>query len=188
MSTQGNRDSHFVGEICPFLPFCHSPWSPCGGWAKPCMSPRHFIPGRPRRVPAPFMGPLCRSKPMPRAGHTRTRREGVETSTQSWPQWYLHFCLITSRATTVVHSHVDHFLAVCSHVDRQRPSPGVSGPAVAHQAIPQSGENTPLAAELAAHPHCIALATQWALMRAKDLASRVDFLWVRQLFVVNCIR
>lgn len=165
------------GKIRPFLQFCRRPWSSCGGWAKP---PRHFTPGSPRCVPAPSMGPLCRSKPTHRAGHTKTRREGVETSTQSWPQWHLHFYLITSRATTVVQSHVDHFLAVCSHIDQQRSSPGVSGPAFAHQTIPQSRGNTSFTAELTVRPRCIALATQWTLMRARDLANRVDFLWVRQ--------
>lgn len=65
---------------------------------------------------------------------------------------------MTSRATTVVQSHVDHLLAVCTHTDHQ--SLGVSGPAFAQQTIPQGQGNTPLAAELTACPRCIALATQ----------------------------
>lgn len=145
------------------------------------MSPRCFTLDSPCCVLGLSVGHLCKSKPVHRAGHRNTQR-GRDKHLKLTSDTYVSIYIVTSRATAVVQGHVDHFLVVCSHTGHQRPHPGVSGPAFAHyaQTIPQSWGNTPLAVELAAHPHCIALAIQWTLTRAKDLANRIDFLWVHQ--------
>lgn len=81
-------------EVHPFLPFCCRPWSPCGG-----MSPRHFPPGSPHCVLAPSMGPLCRSKPTHRAGHSDTQREGGRDK---------HRTLTTVIPTSLPHDFKSH--------------------------------------------------------------------------------
>lgn len=76
------------------------------------MSPWCFTPGSPHRVLASSMGALCRSNPYTQSRTYKTQGEGVETSTPSWPQRYLHSYLITSKARTAVQSQVDHFLGL----------------------------------------------------------------------------